>query len=110
VPAFFFNIIVGLIVGTCLVSCSQDVPENPAGSSFDDQLNIKDESRQVNGVALDLEWRVDVIQAASAGQVPKTSENPASSESDQLLVRAQQALFGDLNEIRERRLLSVRSN
>ncbi|MBT5624592.1 MAG: transporter substrate-binding domain-containing protein [Proteobacteria bacterium] len=107
VPAFFFNIIVGLIVGTCLVSCSQDVSENPAGSSFDDQLNIKDESRQVNGVALDLEWRVDVIQAASAGQVPKTSENPASSESDQLLVRAQQALFGDLNEIRERRLLRV---
>ena len=106
-PAFFFNIIVGLIVGTCLVSCSQDVSENPAGSSFDDQLNIKDEFRQVNGVALDLEWRVDVIQAASAGQVPKTSENPASSESDQLLVRAQQALFGDLNEIRERRLLRV---
>ena len=106
-PAFFFNIVAGLIVGTCIVACSQDVPENPTDSSVDGQLNIKDESHQVNGVALDLEWRMDVIHGVSAGQILKASENPASSEPDQLLVRAQQALFGDLNEIRERRLLRV---
>ena len=106
-PAFFFNIVAGLIVGTCIVACSQDVPENPKDSSVDGQLKIKDESHQVNGVALDLEWRMDVIHGVSAGQILKASENPASSEPDQLLVRAQQALFGDLNEIRERRLLRV---
>ena len=39
VPAFFFNIVAGLIVGTCIVACSQDVPENPTDSSVDGQLN-----------------------------------------------------------------------
>ena len=75
VPAFFVNIVVGLIVGTCLVACSQDVPENRAGSTLGDQLNIKDESRQVNEVALDLDWRVDVIQVANAGELAKASEH-----------------------------------
>ena len=106
-PAFFSNIVAGLIVGICMAACSQDVPENPAGSTLGDQLSIKDESRQVNEVALDLDWRVDVIQVANAGELAKASENPASSEPDQLLVRGQQVLFGDLNEIRERRLLRV---
>ncbi|MHC8598062.1 MltF family protein [Arenicellales bacterium IMCC55707] len=106
-PVFFSNMVTGLIVGTCMVACSQEVPDTPIGASLADHSSMEVEFHPVNLVAPDLDWRVDVIQRASAEQLPKASANPPSSEPDQLLVRGQQVLFGDLNEIRERRLLRV---
>jgi len=107
VPVFFSNMVTGLIVGTCMVACSQEAPDTPIGASLADHSSMEVEFHPVNLVAPDLDWRVDVIQRASAEQLPKASANPPSSEPDQLLVRGQQVLFGDLNEIRERRLLRV---